>query len=366
VLPLSVHERTTELGIVDIRAGIDALRLYAEGCEALVAVRAAPRPQMQWRQQTVMKADLFDDALEWCREALHIGFFDLTNSDLITLGRITLPLDLQPYRAAFLAHCFRQDDAFDEFGHPLPASIYDCCVAIEQAVPYGLQGHSSVVKKILIDKLPYFAKLTDETLSGSPPGGSEDRDAVACYAALRVLFGTWICPQESYFIRTASGSYCTLMRATPGRTYLTPETALRHAGPDIATQVQQVVLAEWLLGILDRHHRNLLISKRGPAIIDAVPCWRFNTQFLGWTYLGKQRHCHSFAREIWEYLDPDLYFASWIISQALVAQPMVLATLQRYQVGYDILQQVRMQFIRLAAADGEKVALVDIERKANI
>jgi hypothetical protein len=363
---MSATERTTGLGIVDIRAGMDALRLYAEGCEALAAVRAAPRPQMQWRQQTVMKADLFEYALECHRTALRIGFFDLTSSNLIALACMTLPLELQHRRAAFLAHCFRQNDTFDEFGQSLPATIFDCCVAIESAVPYGLQGQSAMTKKIRLGKTEYFAKMTDETLSGVPPGGQDDRDVVACYAALRALYGRGICPEESYYIRAADGSYCTLMRASSGRVYRTPEIALRNAGPDIEVQVQLVVLAEWLLGIRDRHYRNLLISRHGAIIIDAIPCWKFDTHFLGWTHLGKKPHCYSFAREIWEYLDPTLSFAPAVIAQTLAAQPIVLATLQQYQVGSAVLQQVRMQFVHLAAATDGQVSIKSIEQKANI
>jgi hypothetical protein len=334
------------------------LRLYFEGCEAMAAYQRGDR---RWHSY-MSRADILDRALKCRRLALTDGFFDLTAEQLGELADLDLADPQQAlWRDDLLLHCTRRDED-DLYGQRLPASLFDLLRAIEEAPPYGNQGHNGETKKIRLGRTSHFAKLSYEMLVDPPPG-QDERDSAACAAALHALQPD-IAPHTVWHVIAANGQHCMIAPAMPGRVYADPAKAYPRVH---VTSLQWIVLAEWIFGMADRHRRNLLISDtlHTASMIDLAPCWRFQPGFLGWSTLeGTQRECNSWARELWGHHDPSLMFPDWLLFAAVRHEEAVLAALQPFPLEPAIVAHVRERFAILRAVSGRDIGLEELEQKA--
>jgi hypothetical protein len=256
--------------------------------------------------------------------------------------------------AIFLALSRRQEDRQDLHGQLLPDTVFAIAIAIEQAPPYRTQGLCGETKRVRIRKQWYFAKMTDETLSGHPMPGEEDFNAVTANAAIRAL-QPLIVPQETYHFIAADGSQCTFVSAFGGRTYISRPSAAAHVAPLVdLIWLQWVVIAEWLFGVEDRLAGNLVVDKarRCVGMIDLTYAWQFRSTFLGWNNEQEDgfRQCLSFAYEMWELLDPFMVFPRHLIEESCAREAAVIDALATFPMPTATLTSLARQFQMLRAA----------------
>jgi hypothetical protein len=346
-----------------------ALRLFAEACWARVGLHTqhhVPPVAVSWGERIQGRADLFEYCIEQRRRPLLMGFFELDETQLAELATLN---ELNPaqrmIRDEFLACSRRRHETRDLYGQPLPGDLFEICLAIEQAPPYHKQGQCSLVKRVRLNKQQYFAKLTDEVLSGNPPAGNNEFDEVTTQAALRAL-KPGIAPATTLHIIAADGQQCVLVAAVPkGYTYAHHNHRIAALYVDV-DWLQWIVLAEWLFGLADRHSGNLIVQKdlRQAAIIDTAFGWRFHHTFLGWD--EDYPCCDSFARAMWETYDPDLVFSRALLNEACEREGAVLATLVAFP-HFPHRTGVQRQFALLRAALSRypgDIRLGDIEQIA--
>lgn len=352
----------------------EALRLFHEACWAWAGYqsqRARPLASVRWGTSIANRGDLFDYAIDCRRQALLKGFFLLTTEQLDELTNLRdLDVNQRQIATCFVALCDRHDVMHDLYDQPLPAPLYEILAAIEKAPPYRNQGECALTKRIRIGKQAYYAKLTDETLSGQPPLGQDELHEVSCTHALRAL-QAGIGPAAAYHLLAADGQQCALIAEVPGRVYR--ESQVTKIAPLLdAACLQWIVLAEWLLGIEDRHFKNLLIDKeqRHAGIIDTAVAWHFHSRFLGWNEdeLGL-RFCESFAHALWEQQNPDLVFDRAMLLEACAREADVLTALAPFPLPAETIAHLRDQFaliqLALMAIEGE-IRLVDLEQIAQM
>ena len=338
-----------------------ALRVFQEACWAWAGLQSQQgRKPDDYRWQAPKKGYhrkylLFDYALHRRQQALKIGFFRLTAKQLEELLDLA---DLTPNQALirdrFVELCDRQGDQHDLYGQPLPGTLVEILSAVTRARPYQKQGLCALTKKIRLHGQAYFAKLTDETLSGDPPVGQDDFNEVTAQAAVRALCPA-IAPERAFHLINADGQQCSLIAAVAGKTY-DEEDEIDAA--QIATLVDPlwlywIVLAEWVCGIGDRIAGNLVIDAktRRATIIDATFSWRFHPGFLGWIEEEPDvRTCDSFARELWEQRDPLLLFPRQVVEEAYRRQEAVLTALAPFPMPPQTSAALKGQFAVLAIA----------------
>ncbi len=353
------------------------LRVFQEACWAWAGFqsqRGRKPDEYRWhapKKNYHRKYLLFDYALRLRGQALKAGFFRLTTEhleEILALPDLTSNQTL--IRDRFVELCDRQADQIDLYGQQLPGNLLEILSAIARVRPYQKQGLCALTKKIRLHGQSYFAKLTDETLSGDPPAGHDDFNEVTTHAAIRALCAP-IAPSSAFHIIYADGQHCSLITAVVGQTY-DEEDEINVE--QIATWVdpiwlQWIVLAEWLCGIGDRIAGNLVVDAktRRAAIIDATFSWRFHPTFLGWIEEDGQRTCDSFARELWEQSDPALVFSRQVIEEAYRRREIVLAALAPYHAPAQTIASLKGQFaiLEIALANtSENIPLATIEHIA--
>ena len=153
----------------------EALKLFTEACwawEGFCSQRHFPPTAARWDTRIHDRSTLFDYALARRKKALKLGFFELTAGQLEELLELPhLDANQTRIRDQFVTLVDRQGVMQDRYGQDLPVSLLEILLAIEKAPPYKHQGLCALTKRIRLRKQIYFAKLTDEVLSGSPPAG---------------------------------------------------------------------------------------------------------------------------------------------------------------------------------------------------
>jgi hypothetical protein len=350
----------------------EALRLFHEACWAWVSFesqRTQPFASVRWGSTIASKADLYDYALDCRRQALLTGFFLLTAEQLDELATLTpVTSNQQIILDHFIALCDRHDETHDRFGQALPAPLFEILRRIEHAPPYHAQGECALTKRIRLGNHAYFAKLTDETLSGHPPVGLDEFNEVSATHALLALC-PGIGPEAGFSLLAADGQHCALMAEVPGKSYrdsYAPKAALLVD----ETWIQRAVLAEWVLGLGDRHAKNCLLDKttRQIGIIDMAFAWRIHWYFLGWNEEDPPlRFCESYARALFEQRDPTLTFSRDVIQEASEREEQVLHAVQPFSLSPEIIDQLHRQFAILRAVlsqHRDDIPLVFIEHLA--
>jgi hypothetical protein len=346
---------------------IAALRLFHEACWAWTSfcwqrkyiamlqgnTRTTELASVRWGTTVAGLGNLFEYAIACRKQSLLTAFFLVTTEQLEEIADVkNLSSNQQQIVDLFLSLADRQDARHDLFGQTLPDILLAILGRIEKSPPYRHQGESAVTKRIRLHKQAYFAKLTDETLSGKPPIGQDEFNEVSTALALRALCPD-IAPIAAYHILAADGSQCSLVTAIAGKWYRASQPAKAAAFVD-PQWLQWVVLGEWLCGMEDRHAKNLIIDKETQrcGIIDAARSWLYRQPgFLGWnTELPGKPFCESFARALWETSDAQLHFARQLLLAACQREEAMITVLQSIAMPREIIAQLQRQFAILRAA----------------
>jgi hypothetical protein len=345
-----------------------ALHLFAEACwmwEALRSQRAARGVLVNW-YGPITKGDLFDAAIARRRRALLTGFFTLTDDELNDLAALPdLTTNQQRIRDRFLTLSMCETITTDRYGQLLPEALVEILSQIEETEPFSQQGMSAVTKRISLNGVSYFAKLTDEALSGVPPGGQDTFHEVTVAVALHAL-RPGLGPSEAYALLAADGSSCAVSREVAGKTYAASQRRWAKAATE-SQSVQWAVLAEWVFGLQDRSDMNLIINKsvRQVGLIDFAFAWIFRPQFLD-EPIASLRPYACYTRMLFELHEPTETFARTVIQAACHQEAAVIQALAPFPMGERLLGLQR-QFAILRAALTQfpaDIRLIDIEHIA--